>query len=618
MKKTILENTKAYRKHIGDMNGVYPRTLNLEITSYCNLRCMMCPKTVGFHTHKPDSKHSEKTFRKIIKEIIPHIHHLNLMGFGEPLIVKEQLLELLEACKREHVTVNLITNGLLLDRELAFRIVELGLYNMNVSLDAATPQTYKKIRGNDFELVKRNLKYVLEAKKELNSEYPTLDLSFVGMVDNIKELPDFINLACELGARKVVLQALSEVPDSLVHNQDVFIHNRELGLKYYHKALEVAEKTGMTLELFPPDQFETEREDSEDDHKIPEIDGEKMIKSCTEPWHAMFLSAEGTVSPCCGLGGYGDLNETSFDDIWNGKKMSGLRSVLKTEKIPQSCIYCRGEGWHKPTVLCNYAIPSVNDSQFGLDWHSPEYQSDEPVRWSTETGTYFTTNGDSAALELESGRNDINLAIKINDNVKRTIDFSGENKRKIIFIDERDLVYKRTGEDVARIILEPSQTFIPAVSGSNDGRKLGILFYGHRPLRKIKYSTGELLIAFREQNSRLTVKDGYIRLAGIMRTEEKRQLRIAYILQDKNETGAPGSLFLPSLYLNKRRSSHLQTSESLATGDELQELVYEWKTLKKGKYDLYIALWSLTGGKILKPLNDKIDKQVLIGSFEIG
>ena len=78
---------------------------------------------------------------------------------------------------------------------------------MRISLDAASPEGYEKIRGsNQFAQIVENLEFFLLLQKQQQVEHPKLSLWFLGTHENISELPGFIRLAAEIGIEEAYLQ----------------------------------------------------------------------------------------------------------------------------------------------------------------------------------------------------------------------------------------------------------------------------------------------------------------------------------------------------------------------------------------------------------------------------
>jgi MoaA/NifB/PqqE/SkfB family radical SAM enzyme len=630
MKQNIyLENNRKYIRHLTGAETIYPRFLNLELTSRCNLRCIMCPKTVGFHTHKSDIEISDIVLEKIINQVLPGIYHINLMGFGEPLLARQKLFTLLKECKRLFITLNMITNGHFLTAEVCRELIDLKIYNLNVSLDAATAETYKKIRNSDYAKVIENLRTLKKIKEEKGSSLPTVDLSFVGMVDNIAELPEFIKTAHVLGARKVVLQALGEVPETLVHEKDIFIHNREMGIDNYNKALDIASDLGVVLELFPPDQFETMRDDNLAEHKIPERDGIKLIKDCIEPWNAVFISSEGGVSPCCGLPSMDNLNAADFNDIWLGGDMTRLREKIKTDEISQACIYCRGAGWRLPTIAEDEIIAGSNDDQLGMDWYTLDKENDFPFRWSGRKGTYFVKKSVSPAyIEVETLTPGAMLKVSLDDKEIFTSKMETELTRDRFYL-ELTLKSDTEGEsnDIIKVTLETDRVLKPAEKSGLDGRLLGFKFFSHAKTQAVTYESNWKLIAnLNKSFNKLDRAEGWIFVDSALQ-QGKSDAPSLFIHMAKTD-GLISSLIersLPDgvLRITKHMFSgsyKIKPLPAIENGSKLQQFQLSWqKKLPSGHYIIYAGLWRPESGerlKVIDPGNNLISRErIIIGTI---
>jgi radical SAM protein with 4Fe4S-binding SPASM domain len=62
---------------------------------------------------------------------------------------------------------------------------------------------------------------------------------------------------------------------------------------------------------------------------------------CHEPWNFFYVETQGSVNPCCYAGNHiGYLNETDFNDIWNGPDYVRLREGQVSGDIHTWCKYC--------------------------------------------------------------------------------------------------------------------------------------------------------------------------------------------------------------------------------------------------------------------------------------
>jgi len=135
----------------------FPVTLTLEMTSYCNLKCWMCPKTAGYVNTTPNQLIKEEVIREVEK-ILPKIEILQLSGlWGEVFMHPDTYLRILKKAKEFGCEVRTISNGTLLTPELSRALVDIGLDHLTISIDAATSKTYKKIRvgGNFRKLIRQ-------------------------------------------------------------------------------------------------------------------------------------------------------------------------------------------------------------------------------------------------------------------------------------------------------------------------------------------------------------------------------------------------------------------------------------------------------------------------------
>jgi MoaA/NifB/PqqE/SkfB family radical SAM enzyme len=105
------------------------------------------------------------------------------------------------------------TNGLLLTESWSRLLVERGLHSLSFSIDAARPETYRRIRHNDLDKVVENIRRLQRIKAEAGSPRPVVELNMTLMRMNIGEAEAFVRLAAELGAGSVVFGLLNETQD---------------------------------------------------------------------------------------------------------------------------------------------------------------------------------------------------------------------------------------------------------------------------------------------------------------------------------------------------------------------------------------------------------------------
>lgn len=172
------------------------RDAKLKVTSRCNLACQMCDywKTTREETL------STPRWRGVLDELVELGARKVHVSGGEPFL-RRDLLDILDhACVRGLKT-NLTTNGTLVTREAARRLVGLGVNSVSVSLDGPTARVHDAIRGRPGAF-KRSVKTIrwLVRDAERSGARLKVRINFVLQRDNYRRFPDMVRLAAELGA----------------------------------------------------------------------------------------------------------------------------------------------------------------------------------------------------------------------------------------------------------------------------------------------------------------------------------------------------------------------------------------------------------------------------------
>ena len=168
--------------------SAFPSTVNIELVNKCNYKCEMC-YTVN---HMGDSVHLElEDIYKIIDECANNRLMTFFIGNGSEPTVYPHLLKVVEyACLRIPDVV-LFTNGSRLTKDLSEQLINFGISRINISLDAASKESYLKIRKkSNLEVVENNI-HDLVALKNKHSR-PLVRVSFCSQPDNKHEKSRFI------------------------------------------------------------------------------------------------------------------------------------------------------------------------------------------------------------------------------------------------------------------------------------------------------------------------------------------------------------------------------------------------------------------------------------------
>ena len=324
----------------GPVVAALPDELYLEVTNRCNLRCRTCPQYFGMP--EPPADLTMEHFFRVVEQM-PRIRRVVLHGIGEPLM-NHHLPEMVRHLKQRGAYVLFNSNGLLLRGRWPVRLAASGLDELRVSIDSATPETYRTVRGADgFARILANLRLVAAAKAERSVATPKVSLWMTGMRTNIRELPGLVRTAAAAGIAEVYLQRLVYSDRGLARREEsVYGHAGEEEATAVQEAAAVAEKLGVTLrgsgEVRPADQ-------------LLGADGPNAPRrACMRPWKLMYVTANGQVLPCCVApftpAPYSSIvlghTRQPLAEIWNGERYRRWRSALLSESEPPEA--CRGCG----------------------------------------------------------------------------------------------------------------------------------------------------------------------------------------------------------------------------------------------------------------------------------
>jgi radical SAM protein with 4Fe4S-binding SPASM domain len=137
----------------GKKSSFAPRNVRFEVSSICNLKCLMCPQPRKMIRAKKLLDFS--LFKKILDNN-PQIKEVDLFNWGEPL-VHPDFVKFVSYAAAKNIYTRTITNAILLTPEKSKEIIEAGLNEIIFSIDS-TGDNYKKIRGVPFEKTMENVK----------------------------------------------------------------------------------------------------------------------------------------------------------------------------------------------------------------------------------------------------------------------------------------------------------------------------------------------------------------------------------------------------------------------------------------------------------------------------
>ena len=347
LKRLIKE--KSIRKTIGFINFTIskkipyffsPLSIGLEVTTKCNLDCIMCSRQ--YESNK-DKNLSFNDFKYVIDKF-PFLERIELSGTGENFLNKD-FITMLEYLKKKRIYVSVVTNFTLVSEDIARKLINAGCDFIVGSIDGATKKIYEEHReGAKFEEVINGIKRLTELKRELNKNKPKIAINCVVTAKNVHEMPSMVHLASSLSIRYLgFTQAFrwSNFPIYLNRIKGFIVDDES-----FIKNSEVAAKEGKKLNV-----------------KIDLLPNKRLISKCRHrPWQKIFIKLDGNIWPCCeGIceenKPFGNIFKEGFNfrEIWNSKEFRALRRNVSEGKLSD---YCHNSNCCIEDVLSNKDLGS--------------------------------------------------------------------------------------------------------------------------------------------------------------------------------------------------------------------------------------------------------------------
>ena len=312
----IIEN------ELEDLRSKSPTIFNIETTNYCNMKCVMCPRTI-YMTRK-NIWIDDDTFEKMLNKIKPYNKNemenfwdwlekeakfdhsevsengfyfsvvsrcLILHGYGEPFLDK-YLIKRLKLCQEKNIPTYFSCTPATMTVEKAVHAMEAGLSVLKFSLDAMDDESIKSIRGkkaNYGESVEKILK-LIDIKKERG--FKTLFVPCMISLNNDEESKKLQNNFLNFWKDKDVYAYVKSQDNRWLFEQNKDLVNASHYAKQY----------------------------------------------CEYPWTSLTVMADGNVVPCTQISNneiiLGNVNENTLEEIWNGEKYKEFRKMHVTGKFP--------------------------------------------------------------------------------------------------------------------------------------------------------------------------------------------------------------------------------------------------------------------------------------------
>ena len=217
---------------------IYPVDFRLSFDTTCNLWCVTC-RNEKITVRGEQREIMLRATQDIIIPMLKKARSVTMNGYGDVFASKpcRQVLHSVNSKDNPDLKINFITNAVLLTEQEwnNFENIHDMMGDVRISIDAATKETYDKIRlGGDWDVLMENLKFIAGLRDK--GVIKSLSICYVYQRENFREMAEFARMGKELGCDLVIFDALlnwntyehGELNDRSVHHTSNALHGEFL------------------------------------------------------------------------------------------------------------------------------------------------------------------------------------------------------------------------------------------------------------------------------------------------------------------------------------------------------------------------------------------------------
>ncbi|RJQ17682.1 MAG: radical SAM protein [Nitrospiraceae bacterium] len=332
------------------------RSVSIEVTFRCNCRCQMCP-LYGIHTGGGEAlvrsmKEKEELTVEEFRGLFKGLRDLGTRSVhftGGEAFLRKDMLDITCLAREAGLEVSFTSNGGLLTREIAKRVVELGVNSIIISLDGPK-EIHEDIRkARVFGRIMEAVDWINEEKRRQNRQKPEINFLCTVSALNQNHLGDLVEIAkgknVPLTIDPIIFTSDDIVKDSKeilqggFAKQESFLMPDEIGkvdIDLLEKELEAVSDNANKLDH----QVYVSLARKKTRRKFFSDPAYSVVNKCFAPWYSCRIDPYGNVYPCSLSVNMGNIREHAIGDIINGDQFVSFRNKLKNKKLLPFCSKC--------------------------------------------------------------------------------------------------------------------------------------------------------------------------------------------------------------------------------------------------------------------------------------
>lgn len=205
----------------------YPVTLQFELTGACNLKCKHCYNRSGDKDRIDYTRMTPNEWKILARQIVEDggIFQCIISG-GEPLLLGDDLFDIMDILHDDGTSFVIITNGLLLDKQKVKRFTKYRYFWFQISIDGSTATLHDEFRG-----VAGSWNNAINGAMEIADKGIPLVIAHSVTPKTLPYLEDMVNLAYSVGAGSIMVGEI--LPSGrAISNEDILLNHEQRNYLY--------------------------------------------------------------------------------------------------------------------------------------------------------------------------------------------------------------------------------------------------------------------------------------------------------------------------------------------------------------------------------------------------
>ncbi len=306
--------------------------IQAEVSSRCMGRCTYCPHTVDAPYWKSRDM-SLETFAALWPALLC-AERVHLQGWGEPFL-NPHFFDFAELARRAGCRISTTTCGMVMDEDIAEKIVASGIDVVAFSLSGTDAESGSARAGISFEKLDRAVRLLQEVRKKRTAVHLEIHIAYMMLASQVRAAASLPELMERWGAHAAVVSTMDYIPCKEMEHEAFLPHEREK----IEAARVILRQVGERVRAAGRDFYSS-------------LPAERPVGGCREHAHrTVYADADGMLSPCvylnvptkrpgCRRVVFGSVAEKDVLEILAEPECRTFREATRDVHPPEACLSC--------------------------------------------------------------------------------------------------------------------------------------------------------------------------------------------------------------------------------------------------------------------------------------